>query len=799
MDIGMQDQLRLEAAMVHRGAARFNGVVAKAVEHDREFDTEYGQAILRRFCVPIADALGRWCEQPCARQGGGVRAVLLGADHLRIAYIALHSLLARITREQEFTSISGTIGRALENECRFMTFYNENPEYMDTMLAACKKRTANQRYMHRIITHAANRKGQEWKPWSVALRVTIGSLLLDLIRSETGLIEVSEPVRIAAKRSSTRRVRLTADAANWISSSLDAGALARPLRLPCVIPPDDWTSPQSGGYYTPGMCSRNPLILGLRQTAMDQPAPQRVMAAVNTLQRTAWAVNVPVLAVMQEIWDRNLRTGMPASQPLTVPTCPFARDVKIADLSDDEQETFRVWKQDATIVHNRERERVSKCLQIASTIRAAQEYTNVPRLYYVTQLDFRGRMYCATTGFSPQGLKVGKGLLKFADGMRLGERGAYWFLVHGANMLGYDKVSYDDRIEYIKQITPDLLRAADNPLSYREVWGQAGKPWQFLAWLFEFAKFQHEGESLVSHLPIALDGSCNGLQHFSAMLRDPVGGAAVNLVPGAKPNDIYATVADVVAKKLQAMPEDPMARAWLAFGIDRELVKRPVMTVPYNSTRASCTKYLADEIIARDRQAFDRLFLAARWLTDPVWDSIGEVVVAARRAMGWITKCTRALAKENIPLRWTSPSGLVVRQADFKVESKVIRTFLHGNMRVRVGEFTNKLDPYKQTNGASPNFVHSMDAAHLVATVNAAAARGIRDFAMIHDDYGTHAANTETLHSVLREEFVRMYEQHDVLQEFYDAHKGLGVDLPKPPAQGALNLRDVLASPYFFG
>ena len=72
----------------------------------------------------------------------------------------------------------------------------------------------------------------------------------------------------------------------------------------------------------------------------------------------------------------------------------------------------------------------------------------------------------------------------------------------------------------------------------------------------------------------ALDGTCNGLQHYSAMLRDPVGGAAVNLRPSDTPADIYQTVADWVTDALQREAreggEDPkhqlMAGTFLQLG-----------------------------------------------------------------------------------------------------------------------------------------------------------------------------------------------------------------------------------------
>ena len=51
---------------------------------------------------------------------------------------------------------------------------------------------------------------------------------------------------------------------------------------------------------------------------------------------------------------------------------------------------------------------------------------------------------------------------------------------------------------------------------------------------------------MISHLPISMDGSCNGYQHLSAMGLDPIGGRATNLMPFDDPEDIYQRVCDRV-------------------------------------------------------------------------------------------------------------------------------------------------------------------------------------------------------------------------------------------------------------
>ena len=42
-------------------------------------------------------------------------------------------------------------------------------------------------------------------------------------------------------------------------------------------------------------------------------------------------------------------------------------------------------------------------------------------------------------------------------------------------------------------------------------------------------------EAYLSSTAVAMDGSCNGLQHYAALALDDPGGAAVNLTPSERP------------------------------------------------------------------------------------------------------------------------------------------------------------------------------------------------------------------------------------------------------------------------
>jgi DNA-directed RNA polymerase len=96
-----------------------------------------------------------------------------------------------------------------------------------------------------------------------------------------------------------------------------------------------------------------------------------------------------------------------------------------------------------------------------------------------------------------------------------------------------------------------------------------------------------------------------------------------------------------------------------------------------------------------------------------------------------------------------------------------------------------------------------MDAAAMMLTVREAGDLGVLNLSMIHDSYGTLAAQTDELVMALRGAFVKMYVDHDVLAELLESvltrlpqkyHK----DIPPLPPKGKLDITKVLESDYFF-
>ena len=115
----------------------------------------------------------------------------------------------------------------------------------------------------------------------------------------------------------------------------------------------------------------------------------------------------------------------------------------------------------------------------------------------------------------------------------------------------------------------------------------------------------------------------------------------------------------------------------------------------------------------------------------------------------------------------------------------------------------DKLDRRRQSQGIAPNFVHSCDAAHMMLTVVRAKQTGIANFAMIHDSFGTTAGDVEDLYHVVRESFVEMYSEIDVIESFRDEMIQQLSDeniekMQELPTRGTLDLSKVCESRYCF-
>ena len=550
------------------------------------------------------------------------------------------------------------------------------------------------------------------------------------------------------------------------------------------------------------------MSLSIHLSRLENHNLSQEYACLNALQHTAWRINTDVLSTLRHLWDSGQSWGkLPARDDLPLPSYPFDKDPK--EMTEAEMEEFKKWSRSRNQIYSFNAKSVSKRIQVERTLQVAQSYAKHDDLYYVWQNDFRGRKYPSATFLSPQSADWSKALLEFANPVPINTwDDARWLCIHGANLYGNDKVSLDNRELWAWEFAEMWAhRVVSNPYEVL-IWTEADKPYQFLAWCYEMSGLLKDGWGFQSRLPVSADGSCNGLQHLSAILRDERGGRTTNLIPSDVPQDIYTEVAEAATRLINEDTTDLELRGkCLEFGIDRKLTKRPVMIVPYSGTRHACRDYIHEAITDKIEEGAEDIFgdggfKASHYLSGHVWTAISDVIQSARKVMDYIKDVGDVYSEHNTHMEWVTPTGWLVLQDYNNTEAKRIKTHINGSILKMsyLQDIEGSINKRRTGLGSSPNFIHSLDAAALTRTVNRCKVLGIKDFAMVHDSYGTHSSFMPMMSDILRQEFVNMYEEHNVLTELRDhAILTLGTDdVPEPPSVGNLDLQNVLKSQYFF-
>lgn len=809
----MLTQTEIENQMRDAGRERMLGMFQRAEEAGRASDAPYANRIYREYVLPLSERIRQQLVKPVAGPGHAHAALLADLDPDAVAFLAVRTALnAILGGAQNHRQLGYSIGRTVHRELVLEQIKAAAPELYHTLSRDFARRMSkDERHRMTVFKMQAEKAGVKLVEWGVGSRDQVGLYLLSELEA-IGMLDLG-PVMTKAHshKKEYRSVLLTPAVLSVLDGVKHYMAETMPSYGPCVERPLPWTSMTGGGFHTPEMRSIHSMLV--KCSASARPAVRQAQApiflrAVNALQDTAWKVNERVLDTVLDMIKLgvNVAEVTRAEPPAKPDRLPWMDAVGPATNQTPEQQAqLKEWKHSMAEWYEQRKVHGNAYGRLYTTTRQASMFRAYPSLHFVYFADSRGRLYPMTYGMNPQGSDLQKAMLHFAEGLPVDSPDAIkWFLVQGANKWGYDKGTMGERMQWVREHADQIKQFAAAPLDHLD-WTKADKPLQFLAWCFEYKAWIEEPD-FVSHLPISMDGSCNGLQNFSAMLRDEIGGEAVNLTANVKMQDIYQRVADAAMARLRSLVPEPEQAAlharWIKHGIPRALVKRPVMTTPYGITHRSAVKYVITDYLATgaapefDRKEWSK---AAEVVMGAVWPAIGDVVVKAREAMDWLRKASKVLTQEarqkDDPLvSWTTPSGFPATQAYFEPNVHRIRTQLHGAARIRVLSETDEPDDKRHSQSLAPNFVHSMDAAHLHLVSAAAADAGITALAMIHDDFGTHAANAERFARIIRETFVRMYEEHDPLAEL----AAQSPDLPPLPSKGTLDITQVLRSEFFF-
>lgn len=857
-------QLQLEHEAYTEGERRFIKNLERQTERGELADNQVAKPLMQTLVPKIAQAVKEWHEGPDGKLSTSrpsVAFTMLSTEEkavkdrsLRIscesaAVIILKVILSKLVKPEgiPITPMASAIGRTLEDEIRFGRIRDKEQEHFKKVIAEnLNKRVGasyKKAYMQAVETSMLEQGQLEdaWGTWSPTEAVHVGIKMLEIVIQSTQLVELK---RYGAGNAATD-VEMVHLSDFWVKKMAQRGfslAGIAPVYQPCVVPPKPWTGVVGGGYWAKGRRPLPLIRLGSKSAVAryeDVYMPE-VYDAVNIIQNTPWKVNKKVLDVVNMVEKLN-------NTPID--DIPQMEPLKPEDYAGETEEELKAWKKAAAGIYRREKARQSRRLSLSFIVNQANKFSQFKAIWFPYNMDWRGRVY-AVPMFNPQGNDMQKGLLTLAVGKPIGADGFKWLKVHGANCAGVDKVTFEERIKWVEDNHDNIMAAAKAPMDSIEWWGKLDSPFCFLAFCFEYAGVMHHGLSYSCSLPIAFDGSCSGIQHFSAMLRDHIGGHAVNLTPSGKVQDIYRIVSDRIEEELKVLlvngtdnemvtHEDKktgeiterlklgtreLARQWLTYGMSRKVTKRSVMTLAYGSKEYGFADQVYEDIVmpaidSGSGAMFTEPSQASRFMAKMIWEAVSVTVVAAVDAMKWLQGAAKLLAAEVkdkktgeilkpcLPVHWVTPDGFPVWQEYRKKDTTRLNLMFLGsfNLQPTVNKGTKKeLDKHKQESGISPNFVHSQDGSHLRKTVvHTHRKYGVMSFAVIHDSFGTIPADAEYLFRGVRETMVETYRDNDVLLDFYEQfeyqlHESQRDKLPELPKKGKLNIEDILSSDFAF-
>ncbi len=145
--------------------------------------------------------------------------------------------------------------------------------------------------------------------------------------------------------------------------------------------------------------------------------------------------------------------------------------------------------------------------------------------------------------------------------------------------------------------------------------------------------------------------------------------------------------------------------------ITRDFTKRPSVSFIYGATLQTITPHVVDVLKEQKKSK-----IGAAAIASAINKAIGEVAPAAKRVRRFLKSLAKICAKHNVLLRWPTPLGLPVLNLADEPDIKTVSIQKDGKRRrrkVTVGD-TGNIDRKAAVRSAPANFVHSLDASHLM-------------------------------------------------------------------------------------
>ena len=773
----IERQVKLEEENVAYGLKKLRKQTQKLEDQNYASASVYGNSFVSELMPRLVEHLANTEHRIKTRRNGAmykeISFLLEQLSKEEASLIALKVFIDNVFSSDDdrqlVANLYSVIGSSIEAECKIRYFKEHNgglfnyiqKKHWHPSMGTKQKVVTTQTLINRLEDTA------KFPSWSRETKVKIGAWYVDAICTITGWFD--------QKRTKKGASYLIANSKCWNyrDELMGIAEMFCPLVLPMVCEPMDWTPDWSeGGYYTnelTRLCKgiRGPMGKGLS-------LPREPLEFLNKIQKVPFRVNTFVADVLEVLWERGheIKKFKPLKSAPVVPK-PF-------DIEDNAEARKGYCRQRAQI-ENEHRSYLKKTVRTKSIMEVVRRFRDEEKIYFPWSFDYRGRVYPIPPFLQPQGTDVDKACLQFYDSAFLTPEAEDWLAFQVATTYGLDKSPMHERLQWAKDNHSLIHAVAQDPIGTIPQWEVADEPFQFLAACEEYNACLIDCTRHHTHLPIAVDASCSGIQILSGLARDKNAAKLVNVTPSDRVQDAYAVIAEASKPHIP----DELKPIW-----NRKIVKRTVMTVPYNAKPHSNRGYIRDALWELYKIKVEPDVLTE--LVKAVRDAINNEIPGPMQVMAWIEKeVGNAFKRGETQLKWTTPSGFVVNQKIQKFKLHQVKTMLFGETKkVYLAHDIDEPNVNKHKCATAPNLIHSLDASLLHLTV----LRWDAPIALIHDSVLCRATDMSSLNTIIRETYKHLFAENDFLTDFA---KQIGAET-EPPIIGDLKPENVMASTYFF-
>lgn len=772
----IDEQIQLERDAISQGLKRLHKNTYDLESKSYASATVYGAAsidtLLPLVVARIEYTTARLTKGQAGKAFKEIQQYLADVEPLAAAALAVKLTFDKVfsykDKSNQTVNVCDAIGLAVEQECQMRHYEKHAPGLLHVLKENYWHRSIGTQQKIVVIRTLMNRyEVKQWDTWGRANRIKLGGWLLDCIMQSSGWFTKD------MQQEGRKRVHYVVPTPEFLEikdAVMRDAELFSPLAWPMLIEPNDWTHEKCGGYILNEVMRGHDMVRRGNPTCIQGERP---IEFLNRIQKVAYRLNPFTVGVAEEL-DR-LERAVGKFLPIIHHDLP----PKPVDIETN-KEARHNYNRQAAEVYNLQAQEFKKSCRTRMTMEAVQRFKSKDKFFIPWSFDYRGRAYPIPAFLTPQDTDFGKSLLSFAESAYMTPEAEDWLAFQVATTYGLDKATMQDRLDWVKNNTHLITCVASDPILHIHEWEAADEPWQFLAACDQYYHCVLKCDRHFTSLPIATDATCSGLQILAGLAKDKNTASLVNVLPSDKPQDAYAVVAKT------AIPFCPSS---IRNHMDRKVVKRVVMTVPYNAKPFSNRGYIKDALLEKgieiDKDDLTKTVIAVR-------NAMDEVVPGPMAVMTWIEEeVAKAIDLGKTELTWSTPSGFVVTQKLMKKETIQLELQLLGRCKLTVAtQDSDKVDKQHHKNATAPNLIHSLDASLLHFSALAFNA----PIALIHDSVLCRATDMSSLSAIVRETYMHLFAEHNYLQDFADQ---IGAETD-PPIIGDLEPSSVIDSTYFF-